>query len=99
MRMANFAIRLPYPNILTSGCTRESLGSAAGLVMPGKRNTARQNRREQVWAKVKKKKKKISGPPIKSGRLKNLYTKSERLTLNCRVIGLGLKGLICAVDK
>jgi len=58
--------------------------------MSAKRNTARQNRRGQVWARVEKKK--VFGPPVKNGRLKiftlNLYTKSERLTFSCRGIWL-----------
>lgn len=78
MRMANFAIRLPYPNILGSGCTRESLGSTAGLAMPAKRNTVRQNRREQVWATVRGE---DFRAPDQERTAKHLYTKSGRLTL------------------
>jgi hypothetical protein len=32
--------------------------------------------------------------PSKDGKVKNLYTKSERPTLSCRWLVLGLKGLI-----
>jgi len=36
--------------------------------------------------------------PSKCGKPKNLYTKSERPTLNCRGLVLGWKGFICKFD-
>lgn len=36
--------------------------------------------------------------PSKGRKAKNLYTKSERPTLNCRWLVLSLKGLICTFD-
>jgi len=40
------------------------------------------------------------GTPNNGGSAKNLYTKSERVTVSCRVTGVwGLKWLICTVDR
>ena len=57
--------------------------------------TNKQSCRERVWAPAKKQ---IFAPhPSKGGAAKNIYTKSERLSV-AEWLGLGLTGFTCTVD-